>query len=439
VKQPLTAAHRPRTADGRLPSRSLQRRSAARGLPPRARRRALLLPWLVLAALVAACAGRPAPAPTPTAPPAASADNHFVFGLVLVGPQDDHGWSEAHYTGGRYVETHLPDSEMLVLDSLNPDARPEMTLEQGVDAMIAVNARLVFITSDDFSADTALVAEKYPGTVFIHVSGDHVLKGGAPANLGNYMARMEFGKMIAGCTAALATQTGAVAYLGPLVNNETQRLASASFLGARYCYEHFRGKDPAALRFLVQFIGFWFYIPDVTLDPAQVANQLFDHGADVLLSGIDTTEGLTVAAGRAAADEAVWAVPYDYEGACAGAPAVCLGVPYFNWGPGYLELARQVADGTWSQAWEWAGPDWSDLNNHDTSAVGFEKGPALSADQSAQLDEFIAGLADGSISLFQGPLNYQDGSTFLADGQTATDQDIWYMPQLLQGMETLSE
>jgi hypothetical protein len=50
-----------------------------------------------------------------------------------------------------------------------------MTLEQGVDAMAVVNTRLVFITSDDFSADTSLVAEKYPEIVFIHISGDHVL------------------------------------------------------------------------------------------------------------------------------------------------------------------------------------------------------------------------------------------------------------------------
>jgi simple sugar transport system substrate-binding protein len=189
----------------------------------------------------------------------------------------------------------------------------------------------------------------------------------------------------------------------------------------------------------VQFIGFWFHIPEVTLDPTVEANRLFDEGADVLLSGIDTTEALIVAAGRAAADEAVWAVPYDYEGACTAGPAVCLGVPYFNWGPGYLELAQEVAEGTWSPRWEWAGPDWSDLNNHDTSAVGFRKGPALSDEQSAQLDEFIADLAGGEVVLFQGPLNYQDGSPFLAEGHVADDEEIWYMEQLLEGMETLSE
>ncbi|HEU5088992.1 MAG TPA: BMP family ABC transporter substrate-binding protein, partial [Roseiflexaceae bacterium] len=75
------------------------------------------------------------------------------------------------------------------------------------------------------------------------------------------------------------------------------------------------------------------------------------------------------------------------------------------------------------------------LNNPDTSMIGFEKGPALSADNQAKLDEFIKGLADGSIDLYTGPLNYQDGSVFLADGEKADDKKIWYTEQLLEGIE----
>jgi simple sugar transport system substrate-binding protein len=31
-------------------------------------------------------------------------DDEFVFGMVLVGPQDDRGWSQAHYEGGLAVD-----------------------------------------------------------------------------------------------------------------------------------------------------------------------------------------------------------------------------------------------------------------------------------------------------------------------------------------------
>jgi simple sugar transport system substrate-binding protein len=43
------------------------------------------------------------------------------------------------------------------------------------------------------------------------------------------------------------------------------------------------------------------------------------------------------------------------------------------------------------------------------------------------------------VNLFVGPLNFQDGSVYLKDGEKATDDQIWYMSQLLQGMEGASQ
>jgi simple sugar transport system substrate-binding protein len=257
-------------------------------------------------------------------------------------------------------------------------------------------------------------------------------------NLGNIMGRMEYGKMIAGCAAALTSNTGHIGYLGPLINDETRRLANSAFLGARYCWENYKSEDPSSLTFDVNWIGFWFNIPGQTLDPTQVTNSFYDSGADVVMSGIDTTEALVRAGQRAEAGEDVWAVPYDYTGACSEAPDACLGVPYFNWTPAYLDTAQSVIDGSFKPTFEWNPPDWSDINNLDTTAVGFEDGPALSEENQATLDEFIAGLGDGSINLYTGPLNFQDGTAFLGDGETATDVQIWYAPQLLEGMNGAS-
>ena len=70
----------------------------------------------------------------------------------------------------------------------------------------------------------------------------------------------------------------------------------------------------------------------------------------------------------------------------------------------------------------------------DTSAVGFTKGPGLSADNSTKLDAFIAQLA-GGLNLWTGPINLQDKTSYLTAGQVATDSQIWYLPQLLEGMQ----
>jgi len=401
--------------------------------------------WVPIALLIAfslvavGCAIKAPPTATKPPPTATPAPEEFVFGVIMVGPYNDHGWSEAHYTGGEYVEEKLPGAKMIWLDKLNPADRSETTLEQVVDDMVARDAKMIFTTSDDFQVDTDTVAAKYPDLPFVMISGDHALTGEAPSNLANYMGQMEYGKMIAGCAAGLKTETGMLGYLGPLINDETRRLANSAYLGARYCYEKYGGGNPDDLEFIVQWIGFWFNIPGVTLDPTEVANDILNAGADVILSGIDTTEALVVAGQRAEQGEMVWAIPYDYEGACAEAPEICLGVPYFNWGPGYLDFAKKVQAGTFKQEWIWAGPDWQDINRSDTTAVGFLKGDGLPVEEGTELDGFIAGLADNSINLFVGPLNYQDGSVYLAAGEKATDEQVWYTKQLLEGMTGPSE
>ena len=368
----------------------------------------------------------------------------LVLGMILVGPKNDRGWSQAHYEGAMYVVENIPDTELLVFESLNPADKPEATLEGVVDDMVAEGANLIITTSDEFEEDTVGVAEKYPEVVFINASGDDAWADGvdagvAPPNEGNIMGRMEDMKAIAGCAAALMTESGRIGYLGPLINFETRRLTAAAYLGARYCYENYRGLNPDDITFTVTWIGFWFNIPGVTLDPTEVTTSFLDTGADVVLSGIDTTEGIDVTGQRAAQGETVWAIPYDYEGSCENAPEICLGVPYFNWGPAYLETAQAVIDGTWTQSWDWNPPYWPDLTDNTRTAAGWVNGDGMPAAQQVQLDEFIAGLASGDINVWIGPINLQDGTEYIPAGAVATDYEIWYLPQLLEGMIGPSE
>ncbi len=368
-------------------------------------------------------------------PPAGAAQKPFVFGLLLVGPYNDRGYSQAHYEGGKYLEKHLPGSQMIYIDKVNPADRPGVTIPQLVDDMVEKGARLIIANSDDMKDGIREAALMHPETRFVHCSGDDALTGKAPKNLSNLFGKMIYGKMMAGFAAAMTSQTGKIGYLGPLINEETRRLAAASYLGARYAWEEVLGKDPEKLAFKVTWIGFWFNIPGVTADPTQVAQNFFNTGHDVIISGIDTTENVVVARQQRKAGKTVWAIPYDYKGACEGGESVCLGVPYFNWGPSYLQTAKAVQAGTHRSEWRWLDPDWEAINNPDTSIIGFAKGPALSDKAKKALDGFIADLGSGKVKLFKGPLQYQDGSVFLKDGAVATDKQIWYMEQLLKGME----
>ncbi len=372
--------------------------------------------------------------PTNTTGSEISADE-FTFGMVLVGPINDGGWSQAHYEGGRYVEQNIPGTRFVYVDRVNPADRPNVTVEQVVDELVNEGAQVIITNSADFQDGTNQAALNHPDVKFLHISGDAVLNGTAPANVGNLMGEMEYGKMMAGCSAALETRTGKIAYLGPLVNAETRRLVNAAYLGAKYCWETYREMPPEDLSFKVTWIGFWFNIPGVTLDPTKVATDFIAEGRDVIISGIDTTESIVEANKASNAGVRVLAIPYDHDTACSIAPKVCLGVPYFNWGPEYVSLVTAVKSDTWVQNWTLVPPYWEDLNNKDVSVIGFLEGDALSVTSRTALATFKESLANGSLNLYTGPLNYQDGTVFLNNGETAEVKDVWATPLLLEGIE----
>ena len=410
--------------------------------------------FLAIAILAAACAPKAAevPAAEPVAKeaeaPAAEEPaavpvepEEFIFGMLMVGPYNDHGWSQAHYDAGLYVEEKVPGAKMVYLDKVNVADRPGTTPAQLGEELVSKGAKIIIFNSDDMKDSAHEFALAHPDIYVIHASGDGNWKEGKDykniLNMANIMGRMEYGKMIAGCAAAMTSTTGKIGYLGPLINEETRRLASSVFLGAQYCWENYAKKDPADLTFEVNWIGFWFNIPGVTSDPTQVADGFFNNNFDVVVSGIDTTEALVEAVKMRADGKNVFAIPYDYKDACAEGADACLGVPYFNWGPAYVEVIKSAMAGSFKPFYAWNSPDWTDINNPDTSAVGFVKGSALSAETGAIVDKFIAELASG-LNLWKGPLNLQDGTAYLADGETATDYQVWYLPQLLEGMVGLS-
>ena len=391
--------------------------------------------------------------------PTAAQGDPFVFGMILVGPQNDQGWSQAHYEAGKYVEEQLKeagiDARMIVFENLNPVVNPQTTLLAVVANMVDEGAVLVITTSDEFEPDTVAAAEEFPDIAFIHVSGSAAqpvkpvdlfpafYQGGealvAPPNLTNLMGEMEFGKAIAGCAAALTTKTGSVSYLGPLINAETRRFVAAAYLGAKYCYENYRGMEPGSLAFDVVWIGFWVPTP-FTLDPTQVTNSFFDRGSDVVISGIDPQDALRVAGQRRGQGDDVYAIPYDYELACDTAPEACLGIPYFHWGPDYLELVQKVINGTFTNEWLWIGPDWSAEDPLEGTMIGWDNGPALSEEAAADLEAFIAEMTAYQLEnpdkffLWDGPLNFQDGTSLVGEGENVDPLAIWYLPRLLEGI-----
>ena len=396
--------------------------------------------WQVaaLGAILSACSS-PTPTAQTTSPPTTGTKD-FTVGLVIVGPKNDGGWNQAHYEGMEQVAKNL-GIKLEYVDKVNPGDRPNVTGAQVADDLISKGAKLIIFSSDDFKDDALATAKKHADLPIIHASGDYAWKKGKnfknQPNLGNIMGRMEYGKMMAGCAAALGSETGKIGYVGPLINDETRRYVSAAYLGAKHCWETYRKKDAKDLQFKVTWIGFWFNIPGKTLDPTKVADDFYNGGYDVVMSGIDTPEVAVQGKKAAEAGKKVKFVHYDLKTGCDLAPDICLGVPFYNWVPSYTTAVKTAIAGKIPNEFVWLAPNFKDLNGAD-SMIGFMDGKAL-GDKAPMMAEFIKGMGDGTIDLYKGALNYQDGSPFLKAGEKATDQQIWYMPQLLAGMQGSSK
>ncbi len=407
-----------------------------------------LQPLTALALLsLAACGGGTPTAtssPAATTSPAATSAEKFTVGVIMVGPRNDQGWSQGHYEAvTEYVTQKVSDVQVEYVDKVNPADRPNVKGSQVADDLIAKGAKLIIFNSDDFKDDALATAQKHPTVTVIHASGDYAWQEGKNfknvSNLGNFMPEMEYGRMISGCVAALSSESGKIGFLGPLINDETRRLVSATYLGAKHCWEKYRQKDPSTLDFRVTWIGFWFNIPGVTLDPTKVADEFYNGGYDVVISGIDTPEVGVQGKKAAEAGKKVQFLSYGLKSGCDTAPEICLGVPVYNWGPAYVDAIQKTKAGEFKGEFILGKPDWQNLNSPDTSSIGFIRGQALTEANGKSLDEFIKALGDKSINLYQGPLKFQDGTEFIKAGETATPQQIWYMPQLLEGIQGASK
>jgi simple sugar transport system substrate-binding protein len=101
-----------------------------------------------------------APAPPAEEPPAEAEE--FVFGILMVGPYNDRGWSQAHYEAGEYVEENLPGARMVYLDRVNTADRPGTTAAQLGEELVQQGAQLVIFNSDDMKDDAVEFTRNNP-------------------------------------------------------------------------------------------------------------------------------------------------------------------------------------------------------------------------------------------------------------------------------------
>ena len=319
---------------------------------------------------------------------AAAADTTKV-GFIYVGPVGDGGWTYEHDQGRLAVEEAFGDK----VETFYQENVPEgADAERAITQMALQGADLIFTTSFGYMDPTINVAKKFPNVKFEHATGYKTAD-----NVSVYSARFYEGRAVQGHIAGKMTKTNKIGYIASFPIPEVIR-------GINSAYIHAKKVNPD-----VEFSIIWAYTWFDPAKEADAAKALIEQGADVILQHTDSTA--PQAAAQAAGNVVTFGQASDM-GEYAPFPRVSSIID--DWAPYYIARTQAVMDGSWESVSTWDGIG--------AGMVGIgEISDAVPADVKAEALALVESLADGSYHAFTGPLNKQDGTPWLAEGETAQD------------------
>jgi basic membrane protein A and related proteins len=323
-------------------------------------------------------------------------------GFIYVGPIGDHGWSYEHNQGRLAIEKEFGDKvETTFVEKVSEGPDAERVIQQLAQA----GNDIIFTTSFGFMNPTLKVAKKFPNIKFEHATGFK-----RDTNVSTYSARFYEGRHVIGLIAGKMTKTNIVGYIASFPIPEVVRGINAAYLAAK-------SVNPD-VEFKVIWVSTWF-------DPgkeAAAATALIDQGADVLMQHTDSPAAMKIAEekGILAFGQASDMINFG--------PNAQLTSIIDNWGPYYIARVKAVMDGTWTSTDTWDG---------------IKPGMVAMADFSKKIPEDVRKMASdardaivaGKLQPFTGPINKQDGSPWLAAGETADDGTLAGMNFYVEGVD----
>ena len=150
------------------------------------------------------------------------------------------------------------------------------------------------------------------------------------------------------------------------------------------------------------------------------ANVMIQQGCDVVAQHTDSPAPLKAAqeAGVVGFGQASNQMKF--------APKAQLTATIDNWGPYYIDKVGQVLDGTWT-----TGDYFGHMN---TGAVGMAPFANMPPEVEAEAQRVKDAISAGELFGFTGPINKQDGTVFLAEGEVATRMQLDTMDFYVEGI-----
>ena len=322
-------------------------------------------------------------------------------GFIYVGPVTDFGWTYEHDQGRKAVVEAFGDAvETTYVESVSegPDAERAIT-------QMARDHDLIFTTSFGYMNPTIKVAEKFKKVKFEHATGYQ-----RADNVATYAARFYEGRHLIGLRAGGMTQSNTIGYIASFPIPEVIRGINAAYLAAT-------SVNPT-VEFKIVWVYTWF-------DPgkeADAAKALIDQGADIIMQHTDSAAAMTIAE-----EQGIYAFGQASDMIQFG-PNAQLTAIIDDWAPYYVERTQALIDKTWESKDTWGGMPTGMVKLADIS----DDVPKVVVNL---VNEAKEGILSGELHPFTGPINKQDGTVWLADGEVASEVDLLGMDFYVEGID----
>ena len=324
-------------------------------------------------------------------------------GFIYVNPVGENtGWDYQHDLGRKAVETAYGDK----VETSYVEAVPEGADAERVMTQMALSGHdMIFATSFGFMDPVMNVAAKFPNVKFEHATGYK-----RSDNVATYSARFYEGRSVIGHIAGRMTKTDTIGYIASYPIPEVIRGINAAYLAAKAVNPN--------IKFKIVWVFTWF-------DPAKeadAASTLIDQGADMIMQHTDSTAAMTKAEERG-----VYAFGQASDMGKFGPNAQLTSI-IDDWAPYYVDRVGKALNGTWKSddTWDGLAPGMAALSDFSIK---------IPSDIRKEAQDLHDAIASGAIHSFTGPINKQDGSSWLSSGETADDGTLLGMNFYVEGIE----
>ena len=348
-------------------------------------------------------AAAPAPAPVASAPAPAPKPEPLKIAFAYVGPVGDGGWTFAHDNARKAVEKEFGDK---IITSFVENVPESADAERVLRDMATQGNKLIFGTTFGYMEPMLKVAPDFKDVKFEHATGYKQAD-----NMRTYDSRTYEGAYMAGVIAGKMTKSNTLGVVASIPIPEVIRNINAFTLGAQSSNPKIKTK--------VVWVNGWFDPPKET----EAATALINGGADVLFQNTDSPAVLKTAEAKGKR-----AFGWDSDMTAYG-PKAHLASAIINWGPYYIKAVKEAMDGSWKGG----GGVWYGVKEGAIDIVSIAAD--VPAETTAKVAEVKKGLADGSYTIWKGPIMDNTGKPMVAKDAVGDDKYLSGMNTYVKGVE----